>query len=307
MKKILPAPVSFMMRIWPGAFLLMCMLCISAVATAAEADANPAEILRARYAALQAQLSHNQFQQPIYLSSNESSGTLKGDIYALVDYPFAIVNATLKSPAHWCDVLILHLNIKYCHPVPAPDGTVLAVSIGSKHDQALEAAHRVNFNYRMTAATLDYFQTRLNAAQGPLSTKNYRIVLEAVSLGSGQTFLHLTYAYEYGFAGNLAMKTYLATIGSGKVGFTVAGKQPDGQPDYIGGVRGLLERNTMRYFLAIDAYLSAVSAPPAEQLDRRLQSWFTATERYSRQLHEVDRSAYIEMKRSEYVRQQTAP
>jgi hypothetical protein len=62
----------------------------------------------------------------------------------------------------------------------------------------------------------------------------------------------------------------------------------------------------MRYYLAIDAYLSAVGVPPAQQLDRRLDTWFTATERYPRQLHEVERDEYLTMKHSEYQRQQTA-
>jgi hypothetical protein len=102
------------------------------------------------------------------------------------------------------------------------------------------------------------------------------------------------------------MKTYLATIGRGKVGFTMTGKRSSGQPEYIGGMRGVAERNTMRYYLAIDAYLGALTTPPPLQLQKRLQNWFTATEQYPRQLREVDRTAYIEMKRSEYLRQQTS-
>jgi hypothetical protein len=107
-------------------------------------------------------------------------------------------------------------------------------------------------------------------------------------------------------AGRLAMKTYLATIGSGKVGFTQTGRQPNGEPEHIGGMRGVVERNTMRYYLAIDAYLGALAAPPRQQLQTRLNGWFSATEQYPRQLREVDRTAYFDMKRSEYVRQRRA-
>ncbi len=89
-----------------------------------------------------------------------------------------------------------------------------------------------------------------------------------------------------------------------KVGFTVIGKQADGQPDYIGGVRGLVERNTMRYYLAIDIFLGAAHTAPAAQFEKRLQNWFTAVERYPRQLHEMDRGEYLVMKRAEYLRQQ---
>jgi hypothetical protein len=98
----------------------------------------------------------------------------------------------------------------------------------------------------------------------------------------------------------------VATIGSGKVGFTRTGKQSSGQPEHIGGMRGVVERNTMRYYLAIDAYLGALATAPPLQLQKRLQSWFSATEQYPRQLREVDRAAYMAMKRSEYLRQQTS-
>jgi hypothetical protein len=70
---------------------------------------------------------------------------------------------------------------------------------------------------------------------------------------------------------------------------------------YIGGVRGVVERNTMRYYLAIDSYLDA---PGPGQLDKRLGAWFDATEQYARQLHEVERNDYMDMKRHEFQRLQ---
>jgi hypothetical protein len=94
-------------------------------------------------------------------------------------------------------------------------------------------------------------------------------------------------------AGRLAMKTYLATIGSAKVGFTQTSSG-----DYIGGVRGLVERNTMRYYLAIDAYLGSLAIPADKRVDQRFAAWFDATEQYPRQLHELDRQAYLQMKKT---------
>jgi hypothetical protein len=146
----------------------------------------------------------------------------------------------------------------------------------------------------------------LTAATGPLSTKDYRIVLEAIPVGDDRTFIHLTYAYGYGTAGRLAMKAYLATIGSDKVGFSTTRDPSTNETRYIGGVRGLVERNTMRYYLAIEAYLDALSSPPNARLDKRLAEWFDATEQYPRQLHEVSRADYMQMKHNEYQRQQTA-
>jgi hypothetical protein len=274
------------------------------IAHAGDADANSAASLLAKHATLQDQLSHNQFQKPLFLDSSEISGAVSGDIYALIDHPFATVDAALIDPAHWCDILILHLNTKYCRASTAGQGSVFKVNIGRKFDQPLAESYPVDFAYRVAARAPTYLQVRLNADEGPLSTRDYRIMLEAVPLEGGQAFIHLSYSYAYGLVGRLAMQAYLTTLGRGKVGFTVTGKQSDGRPQYIGGNRGAVERNTMRYYLAIEAYLGALSAPPQAQLEKRLRDCFAATERYALQLHEMEQGEYLAMKRKEYLRQQ---
>ena len=241
-----------------------------------------------------------------YTSIPSNLRDLKGDIFALVDYPFADVNTALNGPAHWCDVLILHINTKYCRASTDNAGTVLTVSIGKKVDQPLDGdlSRRVCLSRRGGDAGL--FRSPAPRRDRAAFYQRLPHPARSGSLEGGKTILHLTYSYAYGLAGRLAMQAYLATVGRGKVGFTIIGKQPNGQPDYIGGVRGVVERNTMRYFLAIDAYLGALAAPLPEQFEKRLQSWYTSTEGYARQLHDVDRIDYIDMKRREYRRQQTA-
>ncbi|CAN0627257.1 conserved protein of unknown function [Burkholderia multivorans] len=270
------------------------------------AEDNAASLMD-RYQSLTSQLRHNAFQRPLHLESLEQQSMLKGDIYAVVNYPFDVVSSTLddpaRGPANWCDVLILHLNTKYCHASTNGNGATLDVNIGRKVEQDLTDSYRVQFHYRVAASTPGYFQVDLNADSGPMSTKDYRIVLEAAPVGGNRTFLHLTYSYGFGTVGRIAMKTYLATIGRDKVGFTtVGGPASSAQTEYIGGVRGLLERNTMRYYLAIDTYLGTLGKP----VDQRFARWFDATEQYPRQLHEMDRQDYLQMKAREYRRQQTA-
>ncbi|EEA03844.1 putative signal peptide protein [Burkholderia sp. H160] len=285
---------------------VLCFLCQSTFAQAEDSAAR----LRDKYQSLTQQLAYNQFRRPLYLESQELPSALKGDIYGVVNYPFALVSGALSDPAHgpanWCDVLILHLNTKYCHASTDANGTVLTVNIGKKTEESLSSSYRVQFNFHPVASTPDYFRVELGAATGPLSTKDYRIVLEAIPVGDSRTFIHLTYAYGYGTAGRLAMKTYLATIGSDKVGFSTTPDSSTGETQYIGGVRGLVERNTMRYYLAIDAYLGALASPPNARVDKRFADWFDATEQYPRQLHEVSRTDYLQMKHNEYQRQQIA-
>jgi hypothetical protein len=163
----------------------------------------------------------------------------------------------------------------------------------------------VMFAYHVDSVGNDYFSVVLQAPTGPLSTRNLRILMEAVPFEDHRSLLHMTYAYSYGQAARWAMQGYLATIGSAKLGFSIVGRSTDGQAIRAGGTRGVLERNTMRYYLAIEAYLAVDRLPASQQAQQSLQDWFTATERYPQQLHEIDRAAYIDMKLRELRRQET--
>ena len=276
-----------------------------AIASGPDPDTQSAVWLHAKYVLLADRLQHNPFHSGLALDSSESGKDLKGDIYAVVEYPFGTVSAALDGPEEWCDLMILHINTKFCHARTDARNTILAVSIGRKFAQPLDDAYPLDFLFRVVAEQPAFLDVQLDARTGPVGTSNYLIRLQAIPIENGRTFLHLTYSYAYGFAGKLAMNTYLATLGSDKVGFTTTGRQANGEPGLIGGVRGVVERNTMRYYLAINAYLGGLAVSPSLRLEHRLQAWFTASEQYARQLHEVDRTAYLDMKRKEYVRQQT--
>jgi hypothetical protein len=253
--------------------------------------------------ALSDRLASNPFQRPLHIESSERSSDLKGDAYAIVEQPFAVVGPALQGMVAWCDILILHLNVKRCRASTPTAGDTISLNIGRKSDQPADDAYRFDFLYRLVSARPDYLQLTLSAEDGPLGTSHYRIALEVVALDARRSFLHLSYAYAYGVTASMAMKGYLATTGRDKVGFSVVGTQADGQPAYIGGTRGVIERNTMRYFLAVEAYLATLSTPPSQQLDRRLNAWFNAVERYPLQLHELERDEYLAMKRREILRQ----
>jgi hypothetical protein len=261
--------------------------------------------LRSRYESLREELRHNHYGRALHIDSAEQPHVLQGDVYAVLDHPFATVSSALRRPSAWCDVLILPFNTKYCHAVDTPAGAALQVRIGRRYDQPVEHAHRLEFVFREVAASRQFFASQLNAETGPVGTRDYRITVQAVPVEGGRTFLHLSYAYGYGTLGRLAMRAYLATAGADKVGFSLAGRDAGGQHQFIGGVRGAVERNAMRYYLAIDTFLDSLSAPPQQQAEQRIQNWFTATERYPRQLREMDRRTYVTMKRLEVERQQT--
>ena len=281
-------------RTWLAAVLLA-WCCIP---TAGAAPSTAAAMLQTKAQQLAQPLANNIFQRPVVLESTEASSELRGTIYAVVNHPFSDLRQALQSPGNWCEILMLHINTKYC-AVQTGRGnseSLLAVRVGRKIDQPLEDAQEVVFGYRVQASEADYMDVRLSADEGPLSTKDYRIGLRATPLESGKSFIQLDYSYSYGAAARLAMQGYLATLGRGKVGFTPAGN------GNIGGVRGVVERNTMRYYLGIDVFLNSLKTPLAQQRDRRLTEWFDATEQYAKQLHEIDRNDYLAMKRREFER-----
>ncbi|MBK4737710.1 hypothetical protein [Noviherbaspirillum pedocola] len=276
--------------------------CLMAAMPSWARSGGSAEALRAAYTDMQTQFANNQFGQPLVLESSEEPGRLQGDAYALMDYPIAKVEGALNTQQQWCEMLILHLNTKYCRAAQVGGAPGLTVYIGSKNPEPLERSYRVDFAWQVAAMKPEYFNIRLAADKGPLGTSDYRIAVEATSVPGNRTLLHLTYSYQYGTMGSLAMKTYLGTKGADKVGFTVLSND-NGKPVYIDGVRGVVERNTMRYYLAIDSYLKTVDTPEGQRQEKRLLSWFSATERHPRQLHEVDRDDYLQMKREEIRRQ----
>lgn len=268
-------------------------------------ESNPAMSLRNRHVALSRQLEQSPILQGLYLESAENARASRGDLYAVVDYPFAMVSEAFTNPEHWCEALILHLNIKYCSAGVEDERRVLSVAAGKKSEQPLSETYRFTFGYSVVRSGADYMAVNLDASKGPLGTRNYHVALELIPLEDEQSFLHMEYSYSEGFLARLAMRVYFATGGSAKVGFTkVAGQ--NGEPtQLVRGVRGALERNTMRYYLALEAFLSANATSAPRRFEESLERWYAATERYALQLHELDYDDYIMMKRNEYLRQRT--
>lgn len=92
----------------------MMLLSLAALCFAPGAHAQDAATLRARQTLLREQLADNQFQRPLLLESTQTDGTLKSDVDAVVPHPYSVVGQALQGMDHWCDILILHLNVKSC-------------------------------------------------------------------------------------------------------------------------------------------------------------------------------------------------
>jgi hypothetical protein len=277
------------------------LACASGAFADAPVDATAA--LRARYLALGPQLENSAIQRGLYLESTDNSRAPRGDAYAVVDYPFATVATAFATPSNWCESLILHLNVQYCRAGTRHGRPELSAAVGKKTNQPLEDTHRIDFIYSVPASGPDYLRVELSSREGPFDTGNYLIALELVAIDERHSFVHIRYSYTQGFLMRFAASVYFATRGRNKVGFTWI-QDDDGPPRLVGGIRGALERNTMRYYLAVEAYLQALGSPAPQRFEQSLESWFAATERFAPQLHEVEHDDYISMKRGQYLRQQ---
>ena len=240
---------------------------------AAPASAQDGAALRARQVELRAALADNAFGRPLVLESVQQGDRLSGEIHAVIAQPFALAAAALQSHQAWCDLLMLHLNVKHCLALGQGADRRLQMAIGRKHDQPVEEAFALGLGYRILASQSDYLALRLEAADGPLGTRDFLIALELAPAPTSGSFLRLSYSYRYGLAARLALQGYLATLGRDKVGFSIVGRAADGRPIHIDGLRGAVERNTLRYYLAIEAYLGALALPAAQRPERRLQAW----------------------------------
>jgi hypothetical protein len=268
----------------------------------ADAASDPppaAQALQARYAALAASLAQSPFRRPLLLQSGSSTSAPHGEVYAVIDHPFGVVGTSLHSPDSWCALLILQTNIKRCAPAGSASDQRLQVAVARRYTDPVADAHPVEFRYDVQSAEGDYVSVDLAAGEGPVGTRNYRLRFEAVPIGARQTFVHLSYGYEAGFAARLATGAYLEIAGREKVGFSIVGRDAAGNPLYVRGIQGVAERNTMRYFLAIESFLATLSVPSTQRVEKRLRHFHASLEHYPAQLHETELTEYLEMKRRE--------
>lgn len=284
------------------AVIVLTLSCLCLPARALETPANAAAALQAKRIELLPQLRNNAFHEPLYLSSRQENKRVEGDIHAEVANPFADVTAAFKSAATVCELLLLHLNVRACHAAGDAGNETVTLALGPKRALTSGELYHVTYALRIEAAGPTYFRATMFAPKGPLGTRDYRILFEAMPIDTKRSFAHIGYSYGYGTMAKMAMDLYLATAGRAKIGFTVTGRSPEGKPIYVDGERGSLERNVMRYYLALLAYSSITTGSPQEKMHARLRKWFALTERYPAQLHEMNLDEYLEEKHEELTK-----
>ncbi len=272
---------------------------------AAESLSPRGAVLLATYSVLKTRLEKNQFGIPLYLESSEEYNSLRVDTYGVFAYPFDSVKESLQKPDNWCDINSLLINIKAATFSKVAKQWLLTLYSGRKYYQLPQDAFRLDLSFHVAAAEKDFLSIELAGVNGPLGTRNHRISFEAVPLVKDKTFMHFRYDYSFGPVARMAMASYFTTIGRDKKGFSVAATDKLGDPVYVNGARGSLERTAVRSYFAIQSYLDALHIPVDQRFEKRISRWYDLTARFPQQLYEMDKREYLANKRREHANQVT--
>jgi hypothetical protein len=259
---------------------------------AGQGSSPEAEALRDEYMQLRSQLQRSALGGPLHLQSEERQGVVQGHIHAVLDQPFGTARAALSEASAWCELLLLASNVKACESRVTGPAARLDLKVASTARQTADEASTLRFQWQRPLSEPDYLRIEMRAQEGPAGTRDYRLDAQLLELDRTRSLLRLSYEFGYGKAGGLAIQLYLATVARGKIGFTMENDQP------VQGLRGVVERNTMRYFIAIRTHIEARAA--SQPLAATLGHWYAAADRYPSQLRELTRDEYLAMKRSEF-------
>jgi hypothetical protein len=180
------------------------------------------------------------------------------------------------------------------------DRWLLTIYRIDKFSEPLEDADQMNFVYLVSELHPQYFDVALTAHKGPSHTKDHQFGIEAMPLEGNMTFIHLRYSLGYSALGYYLMKIF----GGGKVGFSKIGTDSEGNPIYVRGLRGAVERDVASYYLAILAYLDALKMPAEQRFEKRVSEWYSLAALYKRQLLEMQEGEYLSYKRQNRRSQQ---
>jgi len=234
------------------------------------------------------------------LVSSEQKGEVSAEVTGVLPYPFTAAAPALAKAENWCQFMPLHFNIKACTYEQQHGNEVLTLYSGRKTYQAPQDSYTLA--YRVEARDLSDEQMALSlyAPSGPVGTRDYRIEVQALKVKEG-TLLHIRSSYRSSMTSALLARTYLSTLGRDKIGFTRIEQNGVMQP--VQGVRGVIERNVIRYQLAIDTFLNTQALPATARREAALARWFRLNESHPDELHEMGQSEYLTIKRHEWQNQ----
>jgi hypothetical protein len=263
---------------------------------AVDAHAAAADTPVARYRELVEVATAGPLRAPVQVQSSEDGNAIGAQVWGVLDVSFAKVSEVVTAPARFCDFVSLVIFVKACTHAGDLAPTTLTLYMGRKDYEDPDPDNALTFAYSVEAPNDAQRAVRLFVPEGLLGVKDNRLEFELWSVEQ-RTLVNVRTSYVASTQSKLATGTYLMTFGRNKIGFSTT-TGADGKSQPVRGVRGIIERNTMRYFLALQAYLETLDTAVEQREVARIERWFDATAQYEL-LYEVPREEYIANKTRE--------
>ena len=123
------------------------------------------ESLIDEYHQIKKKLEKSSLTIPFYLESSVSNNASRVDIYGTIKYPFDIVENELQLPTNWCDIVLLHSDVRACTYKKVNDTWLLTLYNVKKFQDPLKDAYPMNFEYRVIAQQPGFFALSLAARE----------------------------------------------------------------------------------------------------------------------------------------------
>ena len=206
----------------------------------------------------------------ICLTSSDEGKELSAEVSSIIHHPFEMVVSSLEKAENWCQFMPLHFNIKACTYQSREGRKLLTLYSGRKTYQSPDDSYEMTYRFEASRNDQSHLSLKLRADHGPVNTKDYRLEVKAQRDEEG-TLLHIYSSSRPSTLSSILTHGYLSTLGRDKVGFSRI--QQNGEWRLVQGVRGVIERNVMRYHLAVDSFLSTQPLPETSRHTAALTTW----------------------------------
>ena len=238
---------------------------------------------------------------PIYLKTVQKEKVLNVSLMGKIPFKFSDVSAVLAKPGSYCDFLPLLFNVKTCVITELNPVTRIKFYVAGKHYTPPITSYRIHAVFRLVDRTPEKIRVRLESEEDSLGKSGYDVDLVAIPL-DGETLMYLKSRYAPGRVTRMATNTYVNVFARDKPGFTEI-QEPGGKKKLITGFPAVIERSSVRAYLALKAYTLNYHLPPDKRFEACLKTWYDLNQPYKKQLYELERDQYLQIKRREHENQ----
>ena len=200
------------------------------------------------------------------------------------------IRGALESAATWCRVSLLVPDVRGCQ-VNEGEQTVITLSLRSG---GTEAVREIEHVLRVDNMDPQLIHVVFRADRAAMGVREAGLSVVARQ-GTTGVELELEYGLRPSIRSRLATSAYLAGKADNRPGISYS-TSSDGTREYVTGLRALIERNAMRYFLALLATLET------NNLASTIDAWYDMASRYKADLPEQNKEEYTESRHRLFTR-----